>query len=1313
MFARKKTKDREKRTTKLRADSTSQNSLHKLEDDRDITDEMVSATQELRSLSSTELTGRVEQVLKDRNIDQKKIDTMLDKMDDERKRLILTQHLKTDVSCTKKAPAMMIDQLLEVLDSDNVLDRKKDIVTLKVILAGEGVRYLSEFARNGNKRSDENGLQLICRLFGVILQQLGACQEDTNESRELLSLLMEVVRCIRTIINTYPGLELVLQRESRVVGRLIEGVCAINKRRAKEGEETEVARVLRAEIVKILASLGMVNQESTKNIKMEMSGAQKMMKELTLLAARNKQPRFKPILDCLRFCRDSDVDHVYRILIIVNLLIHSSDHDLSEEQSWQVRMALRSELMRDGFGKYIPNIVLLSKTDERIREVYSAFTSIQDDDFNELVSRFETLRGEYETLGGCFELLVSTSANTAVEPVLLSILQHFMLIPEDVSIRLSYFRLIENCVSEIVLHKNGVDPDFDSQFRFETPVNEIIDQLQDAEFSRKLEQAVQAKQEAVAKQMQYWQKLDEFRKEATLLRKHIANPNEPIPPATTCTIQQPVDQAIPSTSRLLAVEAGSNSSSLPPITGGPSAPPPPPPPGPRMAPPPPQPPPPGPPPPPPPPPNILRSGTGPPGPPPPPLVSGSLQGPAQPAIPDFLSAKKKRVVDVPMRKFPWTGSAINPRSLDRDCFWATTSEDCLANDSLLEQLKEKFATSKAGAKSNDVPKNAKPAKKVKQAQIVKDEKILQALAILQGSVKLSHKQWRKGLLKIDDSLLSANTLQQLRSALPPLDVIKKLSEVQPSSLDEMPEGEQFLASLASIRALPLRLDLIIFKLRFQEILNDLKPGISSVMEACDEIRRSRGFKTFLELVLLFGNFMGQSSKTYKDTFAFEMNVLTKLMDTKDVDNKFTLLHYMVDSMRKYDAKNSRFTQEDFYHCVAAARVNGEEVEKCVAALRQDVNKLQNSLKTYQKQCDDDAFVEVMSPFLVKAQTELEIIETMHNKMKSDWTKFAKYYAFDLKKYPMEQFFMDMKTFKEQYEGVYRELEMERLRTEKENEDSKAKKRRAASPAKNQPARVGLAASRLQTAIDSPGVLDELDKMMAVGGLAKLLQGPRTPRSMPAGRTKTGRAALQRQRSRGADFLLREALEEDSGKSSSGRAPFSILPPAPEKVRIRRKGAPTIEVALRPSETSPSHKENNGMSPTTEELLARLQQHTTKVVARREQADPGHGVACSKIPSSTRKVWVSNNKPEKRSSDQEYILKLKDLLERGNHSTAQNKHTQHNLRIASFIYKNSPRGEKRQLLQAESVLQRQFEKNRRYMHSTYYTSHALINVFLWQ
>ncbi|KAK6043425.1 hypothetical protein COOONC_19070 [Cooperia oncophora] len=73
-----------------------------VDDDRSPTDEMVCATQELRSLSPSELNGRFVQVMRDRNIDQKKIDDMLLKMADEQKRLILTQHLKTDVSGTKK-----------------------------------------------------------------------------------------------------------------------------------------------------------------------------------------------------------------------------------------------------------------------------------------------------------------------------------------------------------------------------------------------------------------------------------------------------------------------------------------------------------------------------------------------------------------------------------------------------------------------------------------------------------------------------------------------------------------------------------------------------------------------------------------------------------------------------------------------------------------------------------------------------------------------------------------------------------------------------------------------------------------------------------------------------------------------------------------------------------------------------------------------------------------------------------------------------------------------------------------------------------
>lgn len=45
--------------------------------------------------------------------------------------------------------------------------------------------------------------------------------------------------------------------------------------------------------------------------------------------------------------------------------------------------------------------------------------------------------------------------------------------------RPAYYKLIEECVSQIVLHKSGLDPDFRLTKRFEIDVEPLIDQLVD------------------------------------------------------------------------------------------------------------------------------------------------------------------------------------------------------------------------------------------------------------------------------------------------------------------------------------------------------------------------------------------------------------------------------------------------------------------------------------------------------------------------------------------------------------------------------------------------------------------------------------------------------------------------------------------------------------------------------------------------------------------------------------------------------------------------------------------------------------------
>ncbi|GMT17283.1 hypothetical protein PFISCL1PPCAC_8580, partial [Pristionchus fissidentatus] len=881
-------------------------------------------------------------------------------------------------------------------------------------------------------------------------------------------------------------------------------------------EELAEARQLRAEVVKLLAGIAMVNAQISEKMNIEMTGAQRLIEDLSSVGRKLGKPRFRPIIQAFARSR-GDPETLYRLVAMVNMMLQSQDDDaISDEQAWQARVHIRNELMRDGLATHIEYILKLVATpipDEspenqqrlaRLEAACDAFVHLKDDDFKDLVSRFENLKGEYESLDGCYEILRSTSVQTAVESPLLSIFQHLMMVTEDNNTRLAYFRLIESCVSEIVLHRSGVDPDFNSRFHFETNVADMIETLENSEASKRLEAAVQAKHEAAALSMTYWDKLKEFEEETRKLRKHITDPKSaPLPPATACTLKPPsTDGAAPSTSGTMRVITGGPPpppppgglppvtappppppppGGLPPITGGPPPPPPPPPPG-------------GvgggpPPPPPPPPPGGMR---GPPGgeegPPPPP---GAFMRPQSPPLPDFLKKKTKRDVKIPMRKNYWT--TIKPQQLEKDSLWARLNEEKLASEKRLEELRTKFSSAKpaiggaaeAAAKASEAGK-----KKQKRPVVLQDEKVIQALAILQGSAKLSHSAWKRGLLEMDDKLLTAGLLQQLRAALPAMDVLKKLADAAKTSMEEMPEGEQFAASVATVGALPLRLDLMIFKARFSEILGEIKPELSSVTEACDDVIKSKGLRTFVELLLLCGNYMHSSTKNFEVAYAFEMSALAKVADTKDNENHHTLLHFIILQMREQFPELARFVQTDLHHVPSAARVNPDETAKAVNALKSSVTKLENALKTYVRQGEADRFVDVMTPFLERAQQECMVVETLHKKMLESWTRLHKYLTFDAKKYGMEQFFCDMKTFKEQYENACRELDEEkaRLAKEKEMREKKKEKREPLKPTQaganrgaNGRATPGNANNLLTTAVDSPGVLDELDKMMS-GGL---------------------------------------------------------------------------------------------------------------------------------------------------------------------------------------------------------------------------------------
>lgn len=84
-----------------------------------------------------------------------------------------------------------------------------------------------------------------------------------------------------------------------------------------------------------------------------------------------------------------------------------------------------------------------------------------------------------------------------------------------------------------------------------------------------------------------------------------------------------------------------------------------------------------------------------------------------------------------------------------------------------------------------------------------------------------------------------------------------------------------LSQMSSVKRLRPRLSHILFRVQFEEQVNNLRPDILAVNAACEEVRKSRSFGRLLELVLLLGNYMNAGSRNAQ-SYGFDLSSLCKV-----------------------------------------------------------------------------------------------------------------------------------------------------------------------------------------------------------------------------------------------------------------------------------------------------------------------------------------------------------------------------------------------------------------------------------------------------
>ncbi|XP_061130437.1 protein diaphanous homolog 2 isoform X4 [Syngnathus typhle] len=940
-----------------------------------------------KNLSEKEIIDLFEKMMEDMNLNEERKAPLRGK-DLSTKREMVVQYISAtakSITGSKVAGGLRNSKHECTLSSQEYVHELRSGITeekllnclesLRVSLTSNPVSWVNNFGHEG-----------LGLLLDALEKLLDKKQQEIIDKRNQHKL----IQCLKAFMNNKYGLQRILgdERSLLLLARSIDP------------KQTSMM----TETVKILSAFCIIGEENILD---------KILAAMTIAAERNNKERFAPIVEGLE---NHDAQQLQvACMQLINALVTSPD-DLD------FRIHLRNEFLRCGLKKILPELKETEELDIQLK----VFNENKEEDSIELSHRLDDIRAEMDDMNEVYHLLSNMVKDTGSEAYFLSILQHLLLIRNDYYIRPQYYKVIEECISQVVLHRSGMDPDFGYSRRLDVDFTHLIDQCVDkskveeseqkaAEYSKKFDEEFSARQEAQAESQKKEEKIKELEGKIQALESQLTIESDKLK-ETQRLIRD-------SEAKIAAGPAAPGAPPLPPQPGGAvaPAPPPPPPPPPGGCPPPPPPPPPpghasGPPPPPPPPPGggppPPPPGCGPP--PPPPFFGGPGAPPPPPSIPVLklpygLQPKKLYKPESVMKRVNW--NKIVPQEMAENCIWIKVKEEKFENLDLFSQLSHCFSSQskvRKDPKDETDDRMTQFKKKAKELRIL-DPKTAQNLSIFLGSFRLPYEEIREIVLQVDEERLSESLIQNLIKNLPEQNELSSLAELK-AEYEELVESEQFGIVMSSVKLLRPRLNGILFKLTFEEQVNNIRPDIMNVTFACEEVKKSEGFRKLLELVLLVGNYMNAGSRNAQ-TFGFNINFLCKLRDTKSISQNTTLLHFLAEKCDETYPEILRFPEE-LEHLESASKVSAEILKSSLATMERHIVRLENDIENFPKSDDtQDKFVEKMSGFCKLSREQYEKLSIMHKNMQKLYENIGSYFTFDPQVISVEDFFGELSNFR--------------------------------------------------------------------------------------------------------------------------------------------------------------------------------------------------------------------------------------------------------------------------------------------------------------
>lgn len=161
--------------------------------------------------------------------------------------------------------------------------------------------------------------------------------------------------------------------------------------------------------------------------------------------------------------------------------------------------------------------------------------------------------------------------------------------------------------------------------------------------------------------------------------------------------------------------------------------------------------------------------------------------------------------------------------------------------------------------------------------------------------------------------------------------------------------------------------------------------IAAILNASNAVKSSKKFRSVLEVVLAFGNYL--NSQKRGSAYGFKLQSLDTLLDTKSTDKRMCLLHYIVSTIRQKFPELLDFDTELIY-IEKASQVSLENIMTDVADLEKGMEMVRKEADMRNKGPQSV----VLKDFLTNSEEKLRKLKHEAKTAQDSFVKCVEYFG---------------------------------------------------------------------------------------------------------------------------------------------------------------------------------------------------------------------------------------------------------------------------------------------------------------------------------